>query len=350
MTPFDATETQRPATPGSGPARLIDGRGRSITYLRLSVTDRCDFRCVYCMPEMMHFSPKAGILSLEELDRLASVFVASGARKIRITGGEPLVRKDVSSLITRLGRLLDGGGLEELTLSTNGARLAAFAPVLARAGVRRVNVSMDTLNPDVFGRLTRGGDLTAVQAGIASASAAGLKIKINVVALARDNAAEIPDLVRWAHSRGHDITLIETMPMGDVGGDRTDQYLSLAKVRGELESFWTLTDLPAVPGAAGPARYVWVAETGGRLGLITPMSHNFCDSCNRVRLTCQGVLHTCLGQSDAVDLRAILRAGGTDADLAEAIATGLTHKPRGHDFDLAGGAAVGARHMSVTGG
>jgi cyclic pyranopterin phosphate synthase len=345
MSPYDSS----PA-PQSRPVRLLsDGLGRSVSYLRVSVTDRCDLRCVYCMAEHMTFLPKAEVLTLEELDRVASVFVGLGVRKIRLTGGEPLVRKGVMTLIERLSRHLESGALDELTLTTNGTQLARFAPELARLGIRRVNVSMDTLDPDLFRRLTRGGDLAQVQAGIEAASDAGLAVKINAVALARDNAAELPALIQWAHERGHAITLIETMPMGEIDEDRTDQFLSLADVRRELESYWTLKDLPLSTG--GPARYVDVAETGGRLGLITPMTHNFCEGCNRVRLTCTGTLHTCLGQEDATDLRTVLRADGDDSALAEAIAGGVRTKPKGHDFRIDRGAGPSvSRHMSTTGG
>ncbi|TAJ72907.1 MAG: GTP 3',8-cyclase MoaA [Phenylobacterium sp.] len=341
MTPYDDT-----AAPARGP--LIDGFGRTVTYLRLSVTDRCDLRCVYCMAEHMTFLPKAEVLTLEELDRIASAFVGLGARKLRLTGGEPLVRKGMMDLVRRLGRHLRTGALDELTLSTNGTRLAEFAGKLADAGVRRVNVSLDTLKPDLFRRLTRGGDVAKVLAGIRAAKAAGLSVKVNTVALKDDNAAEIPDLIAWAHGEGCDITLIETMPMGEIDADRTDQYLSLKELRRELESFWTLEDLPLNTG--GPARYVRVAETGGRLGLITPLSHNFCEACNRVRLTCTGTLHTCLGQEDATDLRAVLRAGATDAELAAAIRGAIAGKPKGHDFEIARKAPAVARHMSTTGG
>ena len=327
---------------------LIDGFGRTVTYLRVSVTDRCDLRCVYCMAEHMTFLPKAEVLSLEELDRLATIFVGLGVRKLRLTGGEPLVRKGMMDLVRSLGRHLKTGALEELTLTTNGTRLTEFASDLAAAGVRRINVSMDTLKPDLFRKLTRGGDLAKVQAGIAAARAAGLAVKINAVALKVDNADEIPDLIRWAHGEGHDLTLIETMPLGEIEADRTDQYLSLAQVRRELESFWTLEDLPLSTG--GPARYVWIAETGGRLGLITPLSHNFCEACNRVRLTCTGTLHSCLGQDDASDLRAVLRAGASDADLVEAIRNAVDAKPKGHDFQITRRAPAVARHMSTTGG
>jgi GTP 3',8-cyclase len=342
MTPYDASTAQ--GRPG-----LTDGFGRTVTYLRVSVTDRCDLRCVYCMAEHMTFLPKAEVLTLEELDRIASAFVRLGVKKLRITGGEPLVRKGVMGLIEGLGRHLASGALSELTLTTNGTRLTEFAGQLAAAGVKRINVSLDTLKPDLFRRLTRGGDLAKVVAGIDAAQAAGLKVKINAVALKEDNAAELPELIRWAHGRGCDLTLIETMPMGEVEADRTDQFLSLKEVRRELESYWTLTDIPFSTG--GPARYVEVAETGGRLGFITPLSHNFCEACNRVRLTCTGTLHTCLGQEDATDLRAVLRTGGSDDDLVEAIRLGVDAKPKGHDFRIARAAAPAvARHMSTTGG
>jgi cyclic pyranopterin phosphate synthase len=345
MTPYDDIAA-RPSPLRDG--ALTDGFGRTVTYLRLSVTDRCDLRCIYCMAEHMTFLPKAEVLALEELDRVASAFVALGTRKLRLTGGEPLVRKGMMDLVRSLGRHLTSGALDELTLTTNGTRLAEFAPGLAAAGVRRVNVSMDTLKPDLFRTLTRGGDLMKVQAGIAAAQDAGLSVKINAVALKDSNAAEIPDLVRWAHGRGCDLTLIETMPMGEVDVDRTDEFLSLKDVRAELESFWTLEDLPLSTG--GPARYVRIAETGGRLGFITPLSHNFCETCNRVRLTCTGTLHTCLGQEDATDLRAVLRAGASDAELIEVIRGGVDLKPRGHDFQIARSRPAVARHMSTTGG
>ena len=342
MTPDDAS------SPQAAPA-LIDGFGRTVTYLRLSVTDRCDLRCVYCMSEHMTFLPKAQVLTLEELDRIATAFVGLGVRKLRITGGEPLVRKGIMGLIGSLSRHLQTGALDELTLSTNGTRLAEFAGQLVDAGVRRINVSLDTLKPDLFRRLTRGGDLAKVIAGIDAAQAAGLRVKLNAVALKDDNAAELPEMIRWAHGRGLDITLIETMPMGEVEADRTDQYLSLTALRAALESFWTLTDLAVTTG--GPARYVDVSETGGRLGFITPLSHNFCEACNRVRLTCTGTLHTCLGQEDAADLRAVLRAGASDTDLVEAIRNAVDAKPKGHDFHIERASAPAvARHMSTTGG
>jgi GTP 3',8-cyclase len=349
MTPYDAPSTQAARRPNPAAGRLIDGFSRQVTYLRLSVTDRCDLRCVYCMAEDMRFLPKAEVLTLEELDRLASLFVAMGVRKLRLTGGEPLVRKGLMTLVESLSRHLKTGALDELAVTTNGTRLAQFAADLARLGVRRVNVSMDTLNPDLFERLTRGGDLAKVQAGIAAAQAAGLEVKINAVALARDNAAEIPALIQWAHARGLGITLIETMPMGEIDEDRTDQFLSLTDVRRDLESFWRLRDLATTTG--GPARYVEVAETGGRLGFITPLTHNFCEGCNRVRLTCTGTLHTCLGQEDATDLRGPIRAEASDEEIAAVIAGGVDAKPKGHDFHIARGAAPSvSRHMSTTGG
>ncbi len=297
----------------------------------------------------MTFLPKAQVLTLEELDRLATAFVGLGVRKLRLTGGEPLVRKGLMTLVESLSRHLKSGALNELTLTTNGTRLAEFAPALAEHGVRRINVSLDTLKPDLFARLTRGGDVAKVIGGIEAAQGAGLKVKINAVALAHDNAAELPELIQWAHGRGMDMTLIETMPLGEIDEDRTDQFLSLEKVRAELESYWTLRDIPLSTG--GPARYVEVAETGGRLGLITPMTHNFCEGCNRVRLTCTGTLHTCLGQEDASDLRAVLRAGASDDDLVDAIRAAIDAKPKGHDFHIDRGAAPSVtRHMSTTGG
>jgi cyclic pyranopterin phosphate synthase len=334
--------------PTARPA-LIDGFGRAVTYLRVSVTDRCDLRCVYCMAEKMVFLPKAEVLTLEELDRVSSAFIGLGVRKLRLTGGEPLVRKGFMGLVESLSRHLKSGALDELTVTTNGTQLATFAGDLARHGVKRINVSIDTLKPDLFRTLTRGGDIAKVIAGIEAAQAAGIAVKINAVALAQDNAAEIPDLIQWAHGRGLDMTLIETMPLGEVEADRTDQFLSLEQVRHELSSYWTLTDLPLNTG--GPARYVRIEETGGRLGLITPLSHNFCEACNRVRLTCTGTLHTCLGREDSADLRAVLRAGGSDEDLVDAIRLAVDAKPQGHDFHIGRGAAPATRrHMSTTGG
>src|SRR6516162_402825 len=305
-------ETLQPAARRSA---LIDPFGRHVTYLRVSVTDRCDFRCSYCMSEHMTFLPKRDVLTLEELDRLCSAFVAKGVRKLRITGGEPLVRKNILWLFRALSRHLATGALEELTLTTNASQLPKFAVALKEAGVRRINISLDTLNPQRFRAITRWGNFDQVMAGIDAADAAGLKIKLNAAALKGINEDEFDALIRFAHGRGFDLTLIETMPMGDIDGDRTDQYLPLSIVRARLMDRWTLEDLPLNTG--GPARYVRIKETGGRLGFITPMTHNFCEGCNRVRLTCTGTLHTCLGQEDATDLRAILRAGGDDADLVE---------------------------------
>ncbi|WP_411287909.1 GTP 3',8-cyclase MoaA [Phenylobacterium sp.] len=344
MTPYDAASPQV----AKRPPPLVDAFGRTVSYLRLSVTDRCDLRCVYCMAEHMVFLPKVEVLSLEELDRLASAFIALGTRKLRITGGEPLVRKGVMGLIGGLSRHLATGALEELTLTTNGTRLAEFAGGLAEAGVKRINVSLDTLKPELFRRLTRGGDVAKVLAGIDAAQRAGLRVKLNAVALRNDNAAELPELIRWAHGRDLDVTLIETMPLGEVEADRTDQYLSLTVLRRELESFWSLSDIPLQTG--GPARYVRVAETGGRLGFITPLSHNFCEACNRVRVTCTGTLHTCLGREDASDLRAVMRAGASDDDLADAIRLAVDGKPKGHDFQIERAEPAVARHMSTTGG
>ena len=329
---------------------MIDPFGRHVTYLRVSVTDRCDFRCSYCMSEHMTFLPKKDLLTLEELDRLCSAFVAKGVRKLRITGGEPLVRKNILWLFRALSRHLGGGGLDELTLTTNGSQLPRFAQELKDAGVRRINISLDTLRPDRFKAITRWGDFGQVMAGIEAAEKAGLKIKLNAVALKGVNEDELDDLIRFAHGRGFDLTLIETMPMGDIDGDRTDQYLPLSIARARLMDRFTLEDIPLRTG--GPARYVRVAETGGRLGFITPMTHNFCESCNRVRLTCTGTLYMCLGQNDAADLRAPLRASADDTLLARAIDEAISRKPKGHDFviDRRTKQPAVARHMSVTGG
>jgi cyclic pyranopterin phosphate synthase len=338
------------ATEDYRPAPLIDPFGRAITYVRVSVTDRCDFRCVYCMAEDMTFLPKKDVLSLEELDRLCSAFVAKGVRKLRLTGGEPLVRKNVMSLVRSLSRHLESGALDELTLTTNGSQLTRFAGDLVEAGVRRINVSVDTLDPAKFEQITRWGDLNKVQAGIAAAKAAGLQIKINAVALKGVNEDEIDGMIGWAHGEGMDLTLIETMPLGDIDGDRTDQYLPLSLVRERLEARWTLEDIPYKTG--GPARYVRIRETGGRLGLITPLTHNFCEGCNRVRVTCTGTLYMCLGQEDAADLRAPLRASEGDDLLNAAIDEAISRKPKGHDFviDRTHRKPALARHMSVTGG
>jgi len=335
----------------SDTAPLIDPYARAITYLRVSVTDRCDLRCVYCMSEDMSFLPKAEILSLEELDRLASAFVRMGVRKLRLTGGEPLVRRNVTGLIASLGRHLKSGALDELTLTTNGTQLAKHAGALAAAGVRRINVSLDTLNPDKFRAITRWGDFSRVQAGLDAAKAAGLEVKINAVALKGVNDDEFDRMVAWAGEQGFDLTFIEVMPLGEIGGEaRLDQYLPLSLVRQRLEKSWTLTESSHRTG--GPARYVTVAETGRRLGFITPLTHNFCESCNRVRVTCTGTLYMCLGQEDAADLRAPLRASDDDAVLDAAIREAITRKPKGHDFiiDRRHTAPAVGRHMSVTGG
>jgi cyclic pyranopterin phosphate synthase len=329
---------------------MVDPFGRHVSYLRVSVTDRCDFRCVYCMSEHMTFLPKKDLLTLEELDRLCSAFVVRGVRKLRITGGEPLVRKNIMWLFKSLGRHLDTGALEELTLTTNASQLARYADELKACGVRRINVSMDTLDAGKFRQITRWGELQQVMDGLAAADKAGLQVKINAVALKGVNEHEITDLIRFAHGRGYDLTLIETMPLGDIDGDRTDQFLPLSIVRARLLDTFTLNDIPYKTG--GPARYVEVKETGGRLGFITPMTHNFCESCNRVRLTCTGTLYMCLGQEDAADLRAPLRASPDDAGLMRAIDEAILRKPKGHDFIIdrrTKKPAVG-RHMSVTGG
>jgi cyclic pyranopterin phosphate synthase len=329
---------------------MLDPFGRKISYLRVSVTDRCDFRCTYCMAEDMTFLPKADLLTLEELDRLCSVFVAKGVRRLRLTGGEPLVRRNVMSLFTSLGRHLETGALDELTLTTNGSQLARFAADLRAAGVRRVNVSLDTLDPDKFAKVTRWGRLATVLEGIDAALSAGLKVKINTVALRGVNEDEIGDMVAWAHRQGMDMALIETMPMGDIGTDRIAHYLPLSVVRASLSRRFTLSDSAYVTG--GPARYVDVAETGGRLGFITPLTHNFCESCNRVRLTCTGTLFMCLGQDDSAELRPVLRATHDDRALAKAIDDAIARKPKGHDFiiDRRQPTPAIARHMSVTGG
>jgi cyclic pyranopterin phosphate synthase len=330
------------------PAPLVDPFRRAITYLRVSVTDRCDFRCVYCMSENMAFLPKQDLLSLEELDRLCSAFVARGVRKLRLTGGEPLVRRSIMTLVRSLSRHI-GDGLDELTLTTNGSQLPKYAAELADCGVKRINVSLDTLDPDKFRAITRWGELDKVLAGIDAAQAAGLAVKINAVALKGVNEDELGDLVAWAHGRGMDLTVIEVMPLGEIEPDRLDQYLPLSMVRARLAERYTMEDLDYHTG--GPARYVRVAETGGRLGFITPLTHNFCESCNRVRVTCVGTLYLCLGQEDAADLRAPLRASEADDLLHATIDEAIARKPRGHDFfiDRAAKPTV-ARHMSVTGG
>lgn len=327
---------------------LIDPFGRAITYLRVSVTDRCDLRCHYCMSERMRFLPRNELLTVEELDRLCAAFIRRGVRRLRFTGGEPLVRRGFLDLLNLVKRHL-GSGLDEITVTTNGVQLSAFAAPLFAAGVRRVNVSVDSLDRDTFKHITRRDRLPSVLAGIDAAARAGLKVKINTVALKRDNAREIPDLIKWAHGRGFDITLIETMPLGEIDQDRTDQFLSLASVREDMASYWRLTDLPDRTG--GPARYVRVEQTGGRLGFITPLSHNFCEACSRVRLTCTGRLYLCLGHETSVDLRKILRAPeGLDA-LDASLDAAITLRPKGHDFQVERlGSPATVRHMSVTGG
>ncbi|MBF9232110.1 GTP 3',8-cyclase MoaA [Microvirga sp. BT350] len=329
---------------------LMDPFGRAITYLRVSVTDRCDFRCVYCMSEDMAFLPKRDLLTLEELDRICSVFVGQGVRKLRITGGEPLVRRDIMSLFRSLSRHLSSGALDELTVTTNGSQLARHAAELAACGVKRVNVSIDTLDADKFRRITRWGDLSKVLGGLDAAQQAGLKIKINTVALKGVNEDEIDDLVAWAHGRGMDLTLIEVMPLGEIDGQRIDQFMPLSVMRARLGARYTLEDIEERTG--GPARYARVRETGGKLGFITPMTHNFCESCNRVRLTCTGQLFMCLGQEDAADLRAPVRASEDDQGLKQAIHDAIARKPKGHDFiiDRRHARPAVGRHMSMTGG
>ena len=329
---------------------MIDPFGRHISYLRVSVTDRCDFRCVYCMAEDMTFLPKADVLSLEELDRLCSAFVRLGVRKLRLTGGEPLVRKNIMSLVRGLSRHLQSGALDELTVTTNGSQLARHAAELAACGVKRINVSIDTLDRDKFRAITRWGDLDKVIAGLDAAQTAGLAVKINAVALRGINDDELDSMMLWAHGRGMDLTWIEVMPMGDIGEQRVDQYLPLSLVRSRLQAHWTLEESDHRTG--GPARYFTVKETGGRLGFITPLTHNFCESCNRVRLTCTGTLFMCLGQDDAADLREPLRRSESDEELTAAIHAAIARKPKGHDFiiDRRSQAPAVARHMSVTGG
>jgi cyclic pyranopterin phosphate synthase len=329
---------------------MIDPFERPITYVRVSVTDRCDFRCVYCMAENMTFLPKKELLSLEELDRLCSAFVDLGVRKLRLTGGEPLVRRNIISLFASLGRHLRSARLEELTLTTNGSQLERYAAELHEHGVRRVNVSLDTLDAAKFQAITRWGKYDRVMAGISAAKEAGLHVKINAVALKGLNDDELDRMIAWCGAEGFDLTLIETMPLGDIDGDRTEQYLPLSLVRSRLARNWTLTDLPDRTG--GPARYVRVEETGGRLGFITPMTHNFCESCNRVRVTCTGKMYMCLGQEDEADLCTPLRASEGDDLLKQAILDGIARKPKGHDFviDRRHNKPAVRRHMSVTGG
>lgn len=329
---------------------MIDPFGRAIKYLRVSVTDRCDFRCEYCMAENMTFLPKSEVLSLEELDRLCTAFIEKGVEKLRITGGEPLVRKDIMSLLHNLGRHLKTGALEELTITTNGSQLARFADELVDIGVKRINVSLDTLDAQQFTRITRWGRLDQVLEGIQAAKEAGLKIKINTVAMRGVNDAEAMDLIRWCGDEGHDITFIETMPMGEIDGERADVYMPLSVLRAQISQHYTLEDSDYRTG--GPARYATVTETGQRIGFITPLTHNFCESCNRVRVTCTGMLYMCLGQDDNADLRKALRADSDNTALNAAIDEAIGRKPKGHDFviDRRTNAPAVSRHMSVTGG
>ena len=330
---------------------MIDPFGRKVSYLRVSVTDRCDLRCVYCMAEDMTFLPKAEVLTLEELDRLCGAFIGLGVEKIRLTGGEPLVRKNVISLFRSLGARLGGGGLRELTVTTNGTQLVKMADDIAKAGVKRINVSLDSLDPGTFTALTRWGKIEPTLDGIFAAKAAGLQIKINAVAMKGVNEGEFDRMLAWCGEHGFDLCLIETMPLGEIGSDRTDQYLPLSVVRARLRERWTLEETDYRTG--GPARYARVKETGGRIGFITPMTHNFCESCNRVRLTCTGTLYMCLGQDDAAEFRALLRDPGVDdAALLQAIHDAIARKPKGHDFviDRRRNRPAVARHMSVTGG
>ena len=329
---------------------MTDPFGRDVTYLRVSVTDRCDFRCTYCMAENMTFLPRKDLLSLEELDRICSAFIHKGVKKLRLTGGEPLVRKNIMGLVRSLSRHLASGALEEITITTNGSQLAKYAAELAECGVKRVNVSLDTLDTNKFHDITRRGRLGQVMEGIDAAKKVGLAVKINMVALNEFNDQEIIPMMQWAHGEGIDLTMIETMPMGEIDGDRNELYLPLSKVSENLRENFTLSDIPYKTG--GPARYMQVAETGGRLGFITPLTHNFCESCNRVRLTCTGRLYMCLGQDDAADLRAPLRASESDELLSVAIDEAISRKPKGHDFIIDRnnkGPAV-SRHMSLTGG
>ena len=329
---------------------LVDPFGRHVDYLRVSVTDRCDLRCVYCMPANQKFVPKAEVLTLEQLDTLCSTFVGLGVRKLRLSGGEPLLRRGFMDLVRRLSRHLESGALEELTLTTNGTRLAEHARALNAAGVKRVNVSIDSLDPATFAKLTRGGDLERVLRGIETGLEAGLRIKLNIVALAGENEAELPALIAWAHARGMQASLIETMPLGEIEQDRTDQYLPLTKVRAALSERWTLE--PIGERSCGPARYVRVAETGGKLGFITPLTDNFCASCNRVRLTATGILYLCLGQDDSADLRTPLRDGASASDLEDIIVAAIARKPEKHDFLIQDRGARPAlvRPMARTGG
>ena len=337
--------------PDSAPSQraLVDPFGRRIDYLRVSVTDRCDLRCVYCMPADQQFLPKKDVLSIAEIDALCAAFVRLGVRKLRLSGGEPLVRRGFVELVQGLARHRDSKALDEITLTTNGMRLAEHAAALAAAGIERINVSLDSLDPATFARLTRGGDVAQVIAGIDAARAEGMRVKLNIVALAGENETELPALIAWAHARGMDASLIETMPLGDIEQDRSDQYLPLSAVRAALERRWTLA--PIADRSCGPARYVRVAETGGRLGFITPMTNNFCAACNRVRLTATGTLYLCLGHEEQVDLRTPLRDGASDEELDAIIVSAIARKPEKHDFRIAPGSAPTlARPMSRTGG
>jgi cyclic pyranopterin phosphate synthase len=330
---------------------MIDPFGRRVSYLRVSVTDRCDLRCVYCMSEDMSFLPKAEILTLEELDRLCGAFIGLGVDRIRLTGGEPLVRKNVISLFRSLGERIGAGGLRELTVTTNGTQLVRMAGDLHAAGVRRINVSLDTLDPATFAAVTRWGKIEPTLDGIFAAKAAGLSVKINAVAMKGVNEDEFDKMIAWCGEHGFDLCLIETMPLGEITGDRNDQYLPLSSVRSRLRERWTLVDSDYATG--GPARYYTVAETGGRIGFITPLTHNFCESCNRVRVTCTGTLFMCLGQDDSADLRGPLRNQDLDdSGLQQAILEAISRKPKGHDFviDRTRNRPAVARHMSVTGG
>ena len=337
-------------SPPAAAAPLVDPFGRAISYVRVSVTDRCDFRCVYCMSEDMNFLAKREILSLEEMDRLCSAFVRLGTRKLRVTGGEPLVRRGVMTLLRALSRHLETGGLEELTLTTNGSQLARFAGELADCGVKRINVSLDTLDADKFRKVTRWGDFAQVMQGLDAADRAGLRVRLNAVALKGFNDEEAVGLVEWAHGRGYDMAFIEVMPLGEVEKQRFDQYLPLTELRERLQRRFALAPSPHATG--GPARYFDVAETGGRIGFITPLTHNFCETCNRVRVTCAGTLYMCLGRDDAADLREPLRRSESDEALESAIRAAIERKPKGHDFriDRFAASASNARHMSVTGG
>jgi len=339
------------------PSPLIDAFGRRISYVRLSVTDRCDLRCTYCMSEHQTFLPRKDLLTWEEMLRLSRFLIGRGVERLRITGGEPLVRKGVLDFLRELGAEVHAGRLKELTLTTNGTLLKDAVPALVEAGIRRINVSCDTLKPDAYARITRGGDLSKVLAGIEAAQGAGIKVKLNVVALQQDNRAELPDIIAFAHARGISVSLIETMPLGDEIAGREEQFVSLKDVLSDLQSFWQV--VPSAEATGGPARYYRVAETGGQLGLITPLSHNFCDTCNRVRVTCTGKLYMCLGQDDSVDLRAPLRDDAGDGLLEAALEEALRLKPRRHDFFIASDALPDRdgqpihrpkRTMSLTGG